>query len=107
QHRRHLLYLYVQFAEGVSMLSAGLGGDVDESRLIAAIGQMAVHRVGAEIGFTAGEPLRERRTGVVEHMRERSQPMDQAGLLLPEGVTLLDRTSVKRLIVQVHVLLFS
>src|SRR6266568_1446709 len=88
EHRGHAVDLVVELAVGVHALLAGLGRDVDDRLLLAALGQVAVDRVVAEVGLAADEPPRERRLRVVEDLRERLVPVDELGLLAPERLGL-------------------
>ncbi|MND07121.1 hypothetical protein D3C83_289180 [compost metagenome] len=59
---------------------------------------MAVYRVVAQVGETTHEPAGERRAAVIEDLVERLVPVDQARLLRPERLTLLDRAPVEVLV---------
>jgi hypothetical protein len=49
---------------------------------------MPVDRVVAKVGFTAHEPLRERRLAEITNCMKRFVPMNRFGLFSPEGFTL-------------------
>ena len=95
QHRRRALHLGVQFAKGIAALAARLGRDRDERRLLAALGQVPVDRVVAQVGLAAHEPAAERRPAGVQDLRRRLVPVDQAGLLGPEGFGMLQGAAVE------------
>jgi hypothetical protein len=61
----------MQFGEAVALLDAGFGGNEDQRRLLAALGQMPVDGVVAQVGGAADEPARERRVAGVEDLRRR------------------------------------
>jgi hypothetical protein len=71
----------VQLAEAVGLFGVGLGGDEDQRVLVGPVLEVAVDRVMAEVGLTAGEPLGERRVGVVADLVKGLVPVDQLGLL--------------------------
>src|SRR5687768_12405608 len=56
---------------------------------------MAIDGVVAEVGLPADEPFAERRTGVVQDLRERLVPVHELCLLGPEAVALGDGTAIK------------
>ncbi len=95
QHGGHALHLGMQFAVGIDLLGAGLGGDGDQRILVGALGQVPVHGVVAKIGLAAHEPLGERRVVIVADVLGRHMPVDAAGLLGPEGIALLDGAAVE------------
>ena len=74
---------------------AGFRGHGLQRQLLAALVEMAVDGVVAEVGLAAHEPLAERRIGVVEDRVGRPVPVDGAGLLGPERLGLGDRTAVE------------
>ncbi len=95
QHRGEAVHLCMQFAVTVGAFLPGFRGDVNQRFLVAARGEMPVERVMAEIGQSTDEPLRKRRTTVVEDTIERPMPMDQARLFGPELFTFLDRAPIE------------
>ena len=95
QHRRHALHFGVQLAEGVDLFLIGLGRDEDQRRLVGAVFQVAIDRVVAEIGGAPDKPLGKRRLAVVANRLRRRLPVDQLGLFGPEGVAVVDGTTVK------------
>ena len=100
RHRRgHPLDLAVQLREGVGARLVGLGRDVDQRGPVGLGRQPAVDRVVAQVGRAADEPPRERRARVVEHALERRVPVDAAGLLGPERVSVVDRPAVDAAVV--------
>ena len=90
EHGRHLLHLFVQFSIGVGDFAVYFGGYPDEGGLVAAISQMPVDRVVAQVGGSPHVPMRERCTRIVQHLRVGRVPVDQARLLVPEGLGLLN-----------------
>ena len=91
----HALDFGMEFSEGVGSLLVGLGRDIDQRGLVAALGQMAVHRVVAQIGLAADKPFRERRVAVVANLLRLDLPVHQFGLLGPKCVTIMDRSGVE------------
>ena len=85
----------MQFAVGIDLLLVDFRGDVNESGLIGALGEVAIHRVVAEVRLPADEPSGERRVGVVEHLVERLRPIDQGGLLGPKPLAIFNGAAVK------------
>jgi hypothetical protein len=94
----HALHLGMQLAEAVGLFRVGFGGNEDQRVLVRAGGQVAVHRVVAQVGLAAGKPLGERRLAVVAHLLVGLVPVDQLRLLGPEGVALFDRCAVELLV---------
>src|SRR5439155_14755519 len=94
EDRREAIHLVGEFAIAVGPARTGLAGDEDQRRMIGACGEMPVDCVMAEIGATAYEPACERRPAVVEHAFERRVPIDERGLLAPEGLALVQRSMV-------------
>ncbi len=90
QHRRHALHFDVQLPEAVGALGVRFGGHVDQRVLVCAVFQVPVHRVVAQVGQPALEPVRERRVVVVAHPVEGLVPVHQPGLFGPEGITVVD-----------------
>jgi hypothetical protein len=101
-HRRELVHFPVQFAIGQRAFDAGLGGYRDDCRLFAALGQMPVDRVVAQIRFAAGEPLAKRWIRILENLLRRLVPMDQPCLNGPEFLGLLDRAAIFVFVAHCH-----
>jgi hypothetical protein len=59
---------------------------------------VAVDGVVAEVGFTADEPLDERRLGKIVDLLGLLVPVDQLGLLAPEAVAVFDGAFVECLV---------
>ena len=91
----HALHFGVQFTKAVGLLGIGFGGNKNQRILVRALTQMAVHRVVAQIGLAASEPMGKRRMAVVTDLVKRFVPVDQAGLLSPKPVTVFNGTAVK------------
>jgi hypothetical protein len=88
----------MQFGIGVLLLLAGFRGQVDQGGLLGAGGEMAVHRVMAEVGFAADEPLAEGWIAVIEDLVRGAMPVDQLGLLAPECLGRVDGTAMERFV---------
>ncbi len=73
---------------------AGFSGDAHQGELVAAFGQMPVHRVVAQVGLPANEPAPERRTVVFQCALRRHMPVDAPGLLCPETFRVVDGPAV-------------
>ena len=95
QHGRHALHLGVQLAKGVNLFLLGLGGNVNQRRLLGPVFQMPVHRVVAQIGGAAHEPLGKRRIAVVANLLRLGFPIDQSGLFGPEGIRLSEGAAIE------------
>src|SRR5581483_5469260 len=78
-----------------------LGGQVDERGLVAALREVPVDGVVAQVRAPAYEPARERRPRIVEHLRKRLVPVDEPRLLAPEGIAVVEAARVE-LAVRVH-----
>ena len=98
----HALHFLVQLGVGVGALGIGFGGDGHQRVLLRARGQVPVDRVVAQVGGAVGEPPGERRVAVVADRLGRPMPVDQPGLLGPEGVALVDGAAVEVGIVGGH-----
>ncbi len=92
---REPVHLGGKLAVGVAPVLAGLGRDIDQRRLVAARGEMSIDRVVAEIDPPADEPLRERRSRVIEHRAERRLPVDERGFAAPECLAVGDRAAMQ------------
>jgi hypothetical protein len=86
--------------EAVDDFLVDLGRDPDQRVGVGLRAQMAVDRVVAQVGLAADEPVGEWRAAVVEHLLEGLVPVDQPGLLGPEGLGLVDGAAIKG--VEVH-----
>jgi hypothetical protein len=95
QHRRHALHLGVQIAEAVGALLVGFGRDANQSVLFGPCKQVTINRVVAQVGFSAHKPAAERRVAVVADNIKRALPVDELGLVSPEGVGLVDGAAVE------------
>jgi len=89
------VHLAVQLAEGQLAHAVGLAGPADQGELVAALGQVPVHRVVAQVGGAAGEPAPERGLVVLQDLARRLLPLDGVGRLGPECFGLLDRTAIE------------
>src|SRR5690606_12697102 len=87
-------HLAMQLAVAQLADAVGFGRVAHQRELVAALLQVPVDRVMAEVGLPADEPVPERRIGVVEDLLRRLVPVDRFGLLGPECLRLLDRTPV-------------
>src|ERR1043166_3163503 len=85
----------MHLAVGVGLLDPGFGRYIDQCVLPTALGEMAVDRVVAGVGFAADEPAGKRRLAVIEHFRVRLVPVDQARLLIPECLAVFQRAAVE------------
>ena len=94
-HRGAAVHFGVKLRVRVGPGRVDLGRDIHERILVAAFREMPVHGVVAEIGESAYEPPRERRSAVVEDALERRVPVDQTGFFAPEGLTLLDGAAME------------
>ena len=92
---RHALHFGVQVTVGVGFFGVGFGRHKDQRRLVGALGQVAVHRVVAQVGLAANEPFGKRRIAVIANLLGRDFPVHQLGLLGPESVAVVDRALVK------------
>ena len=72
----------------------GLGGHRHQRQLIAAFGEVAIHRVVAEVCRAADEPAPEGRLVVLQYLLGQDLPVDQLRLLGPEGFGFFDGTAV-------------
>ena len=95
QARRHALDLGLQLRKGVDDLLVDFGRDPDQGIAVGVAGRMPIHRVVTQVGGAADEPARERRVAVVAHLREGRVPLDQLGLLGPEGVAVFERAAME------------
>ena len=50
---------------------------------------MAVDCIVTEVEFAAYEPFGKRRIGVIQHLPEWLMPIDEPGLLRPEGLAII------------------
>ena len=91
----HPLHFGVYVAEGVGFFGAGFGGDGNQRRLVTPCGEVAVHRVVAQVGGAADKPARKRRVAVVAHLLGRRFPVDTLGLFGPEAVTVFEGAALK------------
>ena len=66
--------------------------------LIAAVGEVPVNRVVAQVGGAAHKPAGKGRVAVVADLLGRGLPVDFAGLFRPKGVRFLQGTAVKFLV---------
>ena len=88
------VHLRMQLAVGHLAGGVGLAGDGHQRQLVGPFGQVAVHRVVAQVGGAAGEPAPERRVVVLEDAFGRRVPVDGLGLFGPEGLRILDGTAI-------------
>ncbi len=84
----------MQFGVGDLAGDVGFSRDRDQGELVGAIGQMAIDRVVAEVGFAADEPAPERRLVVFEDLLRRLVPMDRLRGFGPEHLWLFNRLAV-------------
>ena len=91
----HALHFAVQVLEGVGFLEAGFAGDGNQRGLAGPVRQMPVHGVVAQVGLAAFVPFDKRRVVVVADAVKGLVPLDQAGLLGPEGVGLVDGLAIE------------
>ncbi|MPM59419.1 hypothetical protein SDC9_106261 [bioreactor metagenome] len=91
----HALHFLVQFGVAIGALGVGFGGDGDQRVLVGTLGQMAVHRVVAQIGGATHEPARERRVAVVADLLGLGLPFDELGLFGPEGIAIFNRAAME------------
>ena len=92
---RYALHLGVQLGKAVAALGIGFGGNGHQGGLAGAVLQVPVHRVVAQVGGAAHKPACKRRVAVVANLLGRRLPVDQTGLLGPEGVALVDGVAVE------------
>lgn len=90
-------HLGVELAIGERAHLAGLA-DPDERALVAARGEVPVEAVLRQVELAVGEPAHERRLGLVEHLRERLDPVEAARLFGPERLGVLGGAAVHRLV---------
>ncbi len=95
QDGRHALHFGMEFGKREDPLLVDFGRHPDQRVLGCAVGQVTVDRVVAKVGTPAHEPSGERRPAVVAYLLERRLPVDQCGLLAPEGIAFFDRTTVE------------
>jgi hypothetical protein len=85
----------MEIAKAVGLLDAGFGRDEDQCRLVGATGQVPIDRVVAQIGGAADEPPGERRPAGIQHLGRGRLPIDEPGLLGPEGLGRVDGLAVE------------
>jgi hypothetical protein len=88
------LHFGVQFAEAVARSTAGFGGNEDQRRLVAALGQVPVDGVVAQVGGAADEPARERRLAGIAGSA-RGGPSRSASPARPRRPRARPRTAVE------------
>ena len=96
---REPLHVAVQLGVGDRALLALLAGPVERDAVAAPGLDVTVQAVVGDVQLAVGEPLVERRVGVVEHGRERLVPVQGARLLGPERVRVELSPCVQRRIV--------
>ncbi len=67
----------MQLPEAVAAFDVGLGRDIDQRRLVAALGEVPVDRVVAQVGAAIGKPAHEGRLAGIADLRGRPFPVDQ------------------------------
>src|ERR1700682_3497530 len=92
----------MQFLERIDLRFVHLSGNEGQRVLVSALGQVPVHRIVAKVGLSPDEPLRERRPGIVQHFLEGFVPVNELGLLTPEGFWLFNGATMKLLILCIH-----
>ena len=59
QHRGHAIHFVEEIAIAEFFLFVGFRGNVNQRRLLGALGQVAIHGIETEIGFATDKPFRE------------------------------------------------
>ena len=89
----------VELAKGIRLLGIGFGGYGNQGDLVGPVFEVAVYRVVAQIGRPAFKPACKRRIAVIAYRLGWGLPLYALGLLGPEGVAVVDRATVKSLVV--------
>ena len=74
----------MELSKRIASLLVGLGGDIDQGRLIGSIAQMPIDCVKTDIGLAAHVPAGKGGVAVIEDLTGRLEPVDEACLLAPE-----------------------
>ena len=90
QYRGEPVHLCMQLLECIDFLFVYLCGNEDQRVLVPAFSQVPIHRIVAKVGLSSDEPFRERRPGIVQHMRKGFVPVNELCLLTPEGFWLFN-----------------
>jgi hypothetical protein len=94
QDRGHALHFCAQVFVGVSFFLFCLSGYKNQCGLIAAIFEMPIYRVVAQIGGAADKPPGEGRVGVIANLLGLDLPIHGFGFVQPKK---LSRSSIERL----------
>jgi hypothetical protein len=73
----------------------GFGRYKDQSGLVGPFGQVAVHRVVAQVGLATDEPFGKWGIAVVTYLLRLDFPVHPFGLLGPKSIAVMDRACVK------------
>ena len=80
----HALHFGVQLTVGVGFFRVGFGRHKDQGGLVGPLGQVAVHRVVAQIGGSTDKPLGKWGMAVIANLLRRYLPVNQLRLLCPK-----------------------
>ena len=94
-HRRGAVHFGVQLAVGEAARLVDLGRDPHQRLLLGTHAEVPVEGIVAKVGLSADEPAGERRSGIVEHLLVGPVPVDERGLLPPEGLAIGERTPME------------